>query len=290
MRNLLVLLFVALLAIAVLLFLFNPALLEEIWLWIIGLIGVIVSAFRRFFEWVKGLFTSEGSENKSTSNKTPSKEKRPSRQHDSTEQSDEAAKANEEIARLQAKIKVLEAGPTEEAQQPAQDPKDDFEGTTLTVIRYFDDGETTLGLLYVNNEFFSYTLEDTYRKVKIAGKTRIPAGTYELGFMEADTPLTLKYRKTRSPWFTYHLHVKKVPNYTGIYIHSGSTHEHTDGCLLVASNIQASDSKKMIYNSRKTFEILYKMLAPKLREGQKMRIKYLDEHFLAQSTLKNSRK
>ena len=173
-----------------------------------------------------------------------------------------------------------------ETQLQGSDLDDSFDGTTLTTLRYFDDGETTLGLFFLDGKFFCYTLEDAYRKVKIKGKTRIPSGVYNVDFNRNDTGLTLKYRKTR-PWFHYHLHVKKVPGFTGIYIHSGSTHEHTEGCLLVASNITSNDTTRMIYNSKVTFEKLYKVLKQRIDNGEKVRIKYYDEDFLSYSVLQN---
>ena len=266
MKNILILLLVALLAIAVLLFLFNPELLEKIWLWIVGLIGVIVSAIQRFIEWIKSLF------NKSE------KEKSQSQVAVGSENQEKLRSAQKKITELETTIQDLEA------QLKMEEPGGSFDGITLTVLRYMHDQETTLGLLFVGHEFFSYTLEDTYRKTKIAGKTRIPKGTYRLAFREVETDLTLKYRKTR-PWFKYHLHVKDVPGFSGIYIHSGSTHEHTAGCLLVATSIQSNSTRKMIHDSRVTFERLYKMLRPKIETGVNVRIRYYDEDFLSHPTI-----
>lgn len=256
----------ALLAIAVLLFLFNPELLEKIWLWIVGLIGVIISAVQRCIEWIKSQF----SKTKSADPKTPNPE--------ATQESEKLQAAEKKITELETTIQDLEK------QLKMEESGGSYDGTTLTVLRYIHDDETTLGLLFIGYEFFSYTLEDTHRDSKIKGKTRIPKGTYSLGFMRRDTPLTLKYRKTR-PWFKYHLHIQAVPGFTGIYIHSGSTHEDTAGCLLVASSIQSNNTRKMIHDSRVTFERLYKTLKPKIDAGENVRIRYYDEDFLSLPTI-----
>lgn len=273
MKRALILLLVGLFLVAVLLFIFNPQVLEEVWLWIIGLIGPIVAFFKRIGDWISGLFKNEKA-------KIPEENKNAASIPVGTNSSAETGVLKEEIKKLSEEVELLES------QLKAQHKLDEFEGTTLTVLRYLDDGETTLGMLFIDNNYYCYTLEDTKRDVKIKGKTRIPSGTYALGLNEYDTDLTKLYRKTRD-WFTYHLHVKNVPDFTGIYIHNGSNHVHTKGCLLVADSINASNAKKAIYNSRVTFERLYKQLKPQLDDQVPMRIRYYDEDWFAQSKLSN---
>ncbi len=280
MKHFLIVVIVALLALAVLLFLFNPDLLEAIWLWVIGLIGVIISAIKRAVEWFYELFQSNKElqpKAKGAKTTATSVDERTTTEPDNLPQTNQPQQPGTELSfsleQLEKRLHVSEN-------------EDDFQGTTLTVLRYLDDGETTLGLLFVNNQYFSYTLEDTYREVKVKGKTRIPKGIYQLDFNRYDTPLTLKYRETR-PWFTYHLHVKDVPGFEGIYIHSGSTHEHTDGCLLVARSIYDDQQKSSIFNSKATFEELYKQLKVGLDNGEQIRIQYYDEDFMSYSMLKN---
>jgi len=87
---------------------------------------------------------------------------------------------------------------------------------------YYDD--TTIGLVQAGGKFFGYCLEDAVRDAKIKGKTAIPAGKYEMvvnvsNRFKREMPLLLK-----------------VPNFEGVRIHGGNTHEDTDGCLLIASN------------------------------------------------------
>lgn len=286
MKHFAIVIVVALLAIALLLFLYNPGILEDVWLWIVGLIGVIISAIKNAIEGLKNLFKSDQQEVTSTKQAETVKTASQSQPDLAiiTQANEEYRKSISEyktrINDLESQINVLES------KLSSTLPKDEFNGTTLSVIRYFDDGETTLGLLFIDNKYFCYTLEDTYREVKVKGKTRIPKGTYNLDFNRFDTGLTLKYRKTR-PWFTYHLHVQNVPGYEGIYIHSGSTHEHTEGCLLVARSIYSDDAKSSIFNSKVTFEALYKQLQTKLDTGERLRIIYYDEDFMNYSLLNN---
>ena len=243
--------------VAVLVFINNPSLINDIWLWIVGVIGAIIAFFRRITEGISALFDSD-------------------RKHESELVSEQKKKFEQEKLSLSSTINNLrnQLGSLES-------DTNDFDGTTITVLRYMDDGETTIGLLFLNEEFFCYTLEDTYRIIKIKGKTRIPCGTYKVNFRRELTPLTERYKETR-PWFEYHLEIKDVKGFTGIYIHSGSIHEHTDGCLLVGRSLNSSDMKKLIYDSRDTFEQFYKTLKPKLDSGEYVRIKILDEDCITQ--------
>ena len=71
--------------------------------------------------------------------------------------------------------------------------------------------------------FLCYTLEDIVRDEKVHGRTAIPAGTYPL-------------RISRSFRFKRDLpEVMNVPNYSGVRIHGGNTHENTEGCPLVGT-------------------------------------------------------
>lgn len=90
--------------------------------------------------------------------------------------------------------------------------------------RTFKGPEYTIGKLYIDDNYFCDTLEDTVRSVKIAGKTAIPAGKY-------------KVKKTMSPRFKTILpEILNVPNFSGVRIHSGNTAKDTDGCLLLGLN------------------------------------------------------
>ena len=276
MRRFIFLILVVLAIFAILLFVYNPDLLEKIWLWIVGLIGVIIASIKRLIEAIVDFFREDKKEEKKQS--TPELV-RPAIKEPSVSNPALTAHYEQKIASLEKKLALIEEERLAEAKEvPALG--DSFKGTTLTVLRYFDDGETTLGLLFINAKFFCYTLEDTHRKVKVKGKTRIPKGVYTVDFNRNDTPLTLKYRSTR-PWFHYHLHIKNVKGFENIYIHSGSTHEHTEGCLLVAKSIHSDSAKRTIFDSRVTFEELYKQLQIKLDGGERIRIKYYDEDFLS---------
>jgi hypothetical protein len=128
--------------------------------------------------------------------------------------------------------------------------------------RFSDNRESTLGVLFkitVGNPFLQgYTLEDEYRDAKVKGETRIPAGRYEIVIQKANTPLTVKYRDRYPTWFKYHLMLKDVPNFQGIYIHIGNRGDNTDGCILVGDNLNNNKTGNgEVSNSTACFMRLY---------------------------------
>lgn len=107
---------------------------------------------------------------------------------------------------------------------------------TITLKRKTAAAGFTLGILTIGAlgsvGIYQYnTVEDTVRKLsnctqttctgKIAGKTAIPAGRYEI-------------RDTYSPRFKKHvLELVGVPGFQGVRIHSGNTADDTEGCLIL---------------------------------------------------------
>jgi hypothetical protein len=246
------LLLIALIAVLVLVFILNPQLLDKVWLWVIGFIGYILALIEKGFNSIKNLFRRdpekpEGKENAPA----PGIETGPKRPEPIIDELERILINNPQKGRLLTECDV-------------------------TVIRYLDDGDTTLGMLFLNNKFFSYTLEDTHNDEKISGDTRIPEGIYPLELNRNLTDLTKRYRK-RFPWFEYHIELKEIPNYSLVYIHIGNTHVDTRGCILVADGVNAASTEKMVTHSQRAFERLYKTLNPKLAAGQKMTLQILNE-------------
>ena len=117
----------------------------------------------------------------------------------------------------------------------------------LKLQRYSDNGNSTLGLLFIDNEFECYTLEDEFREVKISGETRIPKGIYDRGIRNELTPLTLKYQK-KYEWFEKHIEILNVPNFHSIYIHIGNFETHTAGCLLLGNSVNNNKIQRAFYS------------------------------------------
>lgn len=94
----------------------------------------------------------------------------------------------------------------------------------------------TIGKMYIDGNYFCNTLEDvdrginqkdsldTIKRIKVAGATAIPTGTY-------------KVIVNMSPKFQRNLpRLIDVPGFEGILIHRGNTDKDTAGCILVGEN------------------------------------------------------
>lgn len=138
----------------------------------------------------------------------------------------------------------------------------------ITIKRKWYTDTTTIGELYINNEFICHTLEDTIRdpnkdgklqkSEKVYGVTAIPSGVYEVVF-------------------TYSPHLKcKVPmllsvkHFNRIYFHAGNKDKDTLGCILVG--VFDSAKPDLILDSRSTF----KMLMEKLEKEMNHRRLYVE--------------
>jgi len=95
----------------------------------------------------------------------------------------------------------------------------------------------TIGQLYIDGDFFCFTLEDVVREVegvpvekwKIKHETAIPMGEYDIKLVHSP-----KFGKD-SPW------LQNVPGFTEILIHAGVTHKDTSGCILVGYALTEQD-------------------------------------------------
>lgn len=94
----------------------------------------------------------------------------------------------------------------------------------IEAVRYGYYSDRTIGKLFLDDVFFSYTLEDKVRPdgIKIYGETAIPEGVY---------PITMEPFRGDTDKIYPHLH--NVPNFTGVCLHGGNKPEDTMGCILV---------------------------------------------------------
>lgn len=155
----------------------------------------------------------------------------------------------------------------------------------LLLQRFSDNRDSTLGLMFKEItagiekklHFMAYTLEDEFRDTKVSKETRIPAGFYEVVINKAETEKTLAYRK-KYPWFAYHLMLKNVPGFQGIYIHIGNNDENTEGCILLGD---AADNNSIapgnVTSSTPAFSRFYKEIYDLLDRGNKVHITIKDE-------------
>jgi hypothetical protein len=137
----------------------------------------------------------------------------------------------------------------------------------LRVERLWPRENYTVGRLYVNNEFFSNTLEDKIidknkngifdnGEKKVYGESAIPYGKYKVIY-------------NWSPKFGRNLpRLLDVPHFEGILIHSGNTARDSVGCILVGKNT----SKGMLSESRYTSDKLNEIIDAAQKRGEEITI------------------
>jgi hypothetical protein len=74
------------------------------------------------------------------------------------------------------------------------------------------------------------------------------------------------------------LWVTDVPGFSDILIHCGNTDENTAGCLLLGDTQENNQIRKdgFIGHSTRAYMRIYPLIAERLRDGERVRIKYSD--------------
>lgn len=110
----------------------------------------------------------------------------------------------------------------------------------IEVIRDVFLDNTTIGKMYIDGEYFGYTLEDCARAVgvKVQDKTCIAPSSYLV-------TVTMSSRFGRMMPLIYNTDDYRVVlhgvTFTGVRIHGGNSHENTSGCILVAARRYGDD-------------------------------------------------
>lgn len=146
----------------------------------------------------------------------------------------------------------------------------------ITIKRTYKKADYTIGDLYIDNQWFCNTLEDTDRGLKKEdpiskilqykrfASTAIPAGTYNITLNEVSSKFSKveKYKiiQGKLP------RVQSVPGFEGILIHIGNTNKDTEGCILVGKN----KLKGRVCESTDTFFKLYKTLQDTYNKSEKI--------------------
>jgi hypothetical protein len=144
----------------------------------------------------------------------------------------------------------------------------------VRVKRFSDNGKKTIGVCHVDGQVECFVVEDTHRDVKVAGETRIPAGTYKLAWQKTVTPMTEKYR-AKYDWFRYHLHILNVPNFEGVYQHVGNDETNSEGCQLMNGTCNLYDY--VASDSVRAYKRYYTKVGSALNAGQDVTIIIEDE-------------
>jgi len=131
----------------------------------------------------------------------------------------------------------------------------------------------SLGLLYINGALETVTMEDEFRKVKVYGETRIPAGVYDVTLRTVGG-MNEKYKAK----FDFHkgmLWIRNVPGFEYILIHMGNTDDHSAGCVLVGTTMTVG--KNLILNSEIAYKAMYMKILEAFEKKEKVSILVVDE-------------
>lgn len=146
----------------------------------------------------------------------------------------------------------------------------------VKIERIADNKHSTLGKLYIDGLGLCYTLEDAYHSKKIAGKTRIPPGRYQLGLRKVGG---FHNRYQIDPRFrAIHrgmIEVLDVPNYKYILFHCGNTSKDTAGCILLGTNYMVrnpntNNEEYTVNQSAKAYKNIYPVIAEAIAQGDEV--------------------
>ena len=147
----------------------------------------------------------------------------------------------------------------------------------LDLYRYSDDGKSTLGLFFIDNKFSCYTLEDTFRKEKVYGETRIPSGRYDIKLRD-EGQKNIRYKTKYGNKHHGMLWLQDVPDFEWIYIHKGNEIKHTLGCILVGDQINNNTvNNGFVGASTRAYERIYEKISDCILSGESVFIQIHDE-------------
>lgn len=152
----------------------------------------------------------------------------------------------------------------------------------LDLYRFACNDDATIGLLFLNGRFMCYTLEDEPRAEKVAGETRIPAGTFNIT-LRNEGGLTKKYQDRFPDMHHGMLWLQNVRNgnmnFNWVYIHMGNMDNHTEGCLLVGNTLDnVNVTEGFLGHSKAAYTALYPKCVAAIN-GEGLEIEIHNENF-----------
>ena len=152
----------------------------------------------------------------------------------------------------------------------------------IEIKRFADNGDTTLGILFINGVFECFTVEDEERKIKKKGETRVPNGTYKIGVRNSGgfhSRYKARYGNMHKGMLCIYNEKDWILKNDGmvfqyILIHTGNTDEHTAGCLLV--NDAVSGRTFTGSSSRDAYKDMYPKIINALENDEIVSITYTD--------------
>lgn len=137
----------------------------------------------------------------------------------------------------------------------------------LILKRFSGADESTLGLIFVEEKFFCYSLEDQFNEPKVPGETRIPPGKYQI-MLRTEGGMHQRYGN-RFPWHKGMLWLQDVPDFTFIYLHTGNNDDHSEGCILTGDGqVQNVTERGQVTSSVAAYRRLYEVITEALLQEE----------------------
>ena len=151
----------------------------------------------------------------------------------------------------------------------------------LVQQRVSQKGDSTYSVLSLEGKQLCFTIEDIHHNVKVDNETRISSGRYEIKFREVLSPKTKRYRELYPSWFTWHLELQDVPEFTYIYMHIGNRSSDSSGCLLLNKGVsELSNGNYVGHSSWAAFIEVYSIISDALTSGERVFITIRDEIYV----------
>lgn len=141
--------------------------------------------------------------------------------------------------------------------------------TTLYLHKMDETTDSTVSSLFaldpnddsIRRDFLGFIIEDGFRKIKVPGETRIPAGLYKLRKKTDGHFFDIYSNKWNHKWVA---EVMDVPGFKDVLIHIGNFIHNTRACLLPNRSVHYDKSKDAFYgeDSSSMYKHLYDYLDP----------------------------
>jgi hypothetical protein len=207
----------------------------------IGLAGAIVKAFDMIIDFFKNKFKDD----------------------------EKSSIDNNSVQQVKASVSVETSNTVE---NEFSNKEESFSGITLKLLRYYSNDDVTLGLLFINKNFFCYTIESS-----IYSKENKPllSGIYKISFLQDNSTLTSKYKTKYPELFTRHINLKNSDDTDVGIIYDVEDHGDFNG-FAVNGSLNIKHKRSFVAHSREAYRRLYLFLTGKLNSGIPVRIKIYD--------------
>lgn len=142
----------------------------------------------------------------------------------------------------------------------------------VALNRFSTTNESTIGTLLIDGVFQCFTLEDSFRLVKMPEHTRISEGVYDIN-LRSDGDMDARYKKQFGEIHKGMLWLLNVPQFEWIYIHYGNAPKNTHGCILVGDNCHNNTIEDhWVGNSISAYLRIYKKISEAIIEHEPVKI------------------